>query len=145
MGFGYAIYFVERNKNRVVRWDPDSGDVDVVAGDSKADEPEQTLKEPYGLILDARGSLLVADKLHNRVCRIDQGRLTALQLTDPAGSRTGHSDSPRNYDPRLRTPTGLFAEEKNSVLCTFSDDHTIYRIHESGELEHLLGVLPNRK
>jgi hypothetical protein len=33
MDFGYKVYFTERRRNRVISWDPDHGDTQVVAGD----------------------------------------------------------------------------------------------------------------
>ena len=143
MGFGYAVYFTERDKNRVVRWDPDSGDVDIVAGGTK-DEPDQALNSPYGLAFESSGTLLVADKLHHRICRVVNGRLVPMPLRDTEGSRTRLPDSSAGYNPTLQCPTGLFVEEEGSILCTFADDYTIYRIQRDGTLHHLLGILPNR-
>lgn len=143
MGFGYAVYFTERAKNRVVRWDPDSGDVDIVAGGVK-DEPGQTLNSPYGLAFDSTGTLLVADKLHHRICRVVNGRLVPMSFNDTEGSRARLPDSPAAYTPTLVCPTGLFVEGDGSLLCTFADDYTIYRIRGDGTLQHLLGILPNR-
>lgn len=143
MTFGYAVYFTERAKNRVVRWDPDSGDIDVVAGESSG-EPDQRLKRPYGLAFDSGGSLLIADKLNHRICRVVHGRLHPLLLNDFKNSRARRPDSPRHYDPILLCPTALFRQPDGSILCTFADDHTIYRILEDNRIELVLGIPPNR-
>jgi hypothetical protein len=45
---------------------------------------------------------------------------------------------------RPRGPTGLWLEPSGSLLCAFSDDHTIYRIHGDGRMQLLLGIPPNR-
>jgi sugar lactone lactonase YvrE len=143
VAFGYAVYFTERAKNRVVRWDPNSQETDIVAGDSGGD-PDQALAHPYGLAFAPSGALLVADKLHHRVCRVQKGRLSPISFDDIAGTRVPQADSPRAYNPVLQCPTGLYMEPEGTLLCTFADDGTIYRIHEDGNLEHLIGILPRR-
>lgn len=144
MAFGYEIYFTERAKNRIVRWEPDSGSADVIAGEPPQAEQDQTLNSPYGLAFDGTGTLHIADKLNHRICRLRNGRLEPVVLDDVQGSRAPRPESRHDYDPAVRCPTGLFLEEGGSLLCTFADDHTIYRIHSDGRLEHLLGIPPNR-
>jgi len=145
MAFGYAVYFTEREKNRVVRWEPDTGSVDVVAGEPVNGDPRQMLNHPYGLAFDAGGYLLIADKINHRICQLRNGSLTPLVLSDPRGTRARLPDSPDRYDPKLLCPTALFMEPSGSFLCTFADDYTIYRIRRDLSLEHILGVPPNRK
>jgi len=145
VSFGYALYFVERTKNRVVRWDPDRGDVRIVAGAADPGDASQLLQEPYGLAFDAVGNLLISDKLNHRICRLRNGRLEALPMTDRDGHRNIRRDSPRGYIPnQLHSPTSLAIEKDGAVLCSFYDDKTIYRIHPDGRLELLLGIVPNR-
>jgi hypothetical protein len=144
MGFGYAVYFTERSKHRVVRWDPDTGDVDIAAGEPADGDPDQTLSQPYGLAFDRGGSLHIADKAHHRICKLSGGRLKSLALSDPQGTRRRRPDSPLGYDPLLQCPTALFMEEDGSFLCSFADDNTIYRVHKDQSLELVLGVPPNR-
>jgi len=143
VGFGYAVYFTERATNRVLRWDPDSGDVDVVAGGTPTTEPGQSLSDPYGLAFSG-SDLLISDKHHHRICSVRSGRLHPLELKDVDRHRAIKSDSPRFFDPSiLASPTTLVSEPGGSVVCTFFDDHTIYRIHADGRLELLLGVVRN--
>lgn len=144
MSFGYAVYFTERAKNRVIRWHPDTGDTDIVAGEPPGGEEDQFLNSPYGLVFDPGGSLLIADKLNHRICKLSNGRLEALVLKDLQGTRAPRADSPFGYSPELRCPTGLFVEKAGSLLCTFADDYTIYRIQPNGEIELVLGIPPNR-
>lgn len=145
MGFGYAIYFSERVASRVSRWEPDTGKVDILAGDPKEKNPDQKLHEPYGLAFDSGGSLLIADKLQNRVCRLQKGRLETLALRDVTGHRALRPGSCRGFEPAvLKAPTSLFAERGGAVLCTFFSDQTIYRIHADLRLDLVLGVVMNR-
>lgn len=145
MGFGYAIYFSERAANRVTRWDPDTKKVDVLVGDPRETDPDQKLHEPYGLAFDWSGSLLIADKGHNRICRLRQGRLETLALRDATGHRGLRPDSCRGFVPSiLRAPTSLVLEQGGTILATFYHDHTIYRIHRDLKLELILGMVMNR-
>jgi len=144
VSFGYSVYFTERARNRVIRWDPDSGDADVIAGEPADGDPSQKLNSPYGLVFDTGGSLLIADKLNHRICRLRQSRLEPLVLRDEDGHRARLPDSWVHYDSTLRCPTGLFIEQSGTLLCTFADDYTVYRVHQNGRLEHLLGILRNR-
>jgi sugar lactone lactonase YvrE len=142
--YGYAVYFTERAKNRVVRWEPDSGDVDVVAGEPADRDPSQSLNDPYGLAFDPDGNLLIADKLNDRICRLVMGRLEARSLVDVSGHRASLPTSPQGYNSALRTPTGLFTEPDGGLLCSFTDDYTIYRIGAKDELKLVLGLTRNR-
>lgn len=145
MGFGYAVYFTERLKNRVIRWEPDSGDVQVVAGRPNERGNDQCLSEPYGLAIDTNGTLLIADKKQHRVCQVINGHLTPIDFVDPHRHRARRPGLRRTYsETRPHCPTALFMEPSGSFLCTFSDEHTIYRIHSDGRLELVLGIPPNR-
>ena len=144
MAFGYKVWFTERARNRVVRWNPDTGEAVVVAGEPKDGDPAQKLSDPYGLAFDPEGCLLVADKLNGRICRLKDDRLEPLALKDMNGHRAPRPETPAGYDRSLRCPTGLFREKGNTLLCAFADDYTVYRIHADGRLELLLGMVRNR-
>ncbi len=147
MAYGYRIYFTERAKHRVVRWDPDTGAVSTVAGaEAAAGVADQQLRDPYGLAIDRDGHLLIADKLNHRITRLTS-RMESLPQRVEDRHRQAHAGTPlhRRHGPDvLQCPTGLFAEADGSVLCAYSDDHTIYRRHPQGRLEWVLGVPPNR-
>lgn len=144
MGYGYAVYFAERARNRVVRWDPDSGETDIVAGGSGSGDRSQSLNDPYGLAFDPAGILHVSDKLGNRICRIRQGRLEPLSFQDEDGHRARKPESSLAFDPRkLASPASLHFEKSGCLLCAFYDDETLYRIHPGGRLELVLGVVKN--
>lgn len=139
MAFGYSVYFTDRRKKRVVRWQPDSGDVEILAEAS----PLHGLSEPYGLAFSG-SDLLVADKFHHRICRIRKGKLEPVEFRVVDNHRVRKPDSPVFFDPhQLPCPTSLFGEASGSVLCTFFEDHTIYRIFPDGRLELILGVVRN--
>ncbi len=147
MAYGYRIYFTERAKHRVVRWDPDTGAVSTVAGaEAAAGVADQQLRDPYGLAIDRGGHLLIADKLNHRITRMTSRMDRVVQRVED-GHRHPGAATPihrRGAPDVLQCPTGLFPEEDGSVLCAYSDDHTIYRIHPRGRLEWVLGVPPNR-
>jgi sugar lactone lactonase YvrE len=137
MAFGYSVYFADRRKKRVIRWDPDDGDVEVLAG------PGRDLVEPYGLAFSG-SDLLVADKFGDRIARFQGTKLEPMKLRAVDNHRARRRESPGNFDPDiLSSPTSLFQEPSGAVLCTFFDDHTIYRVHSDGRLELVLGVVRN--
>ena len=145
MAFGYAVYFSDRPGNRVIRWDPDSGSADVVAGESADGAEDQKLKDPYGLAFGPGGKLYIADKLHHRIVRLSHGKLEAFPLKDTTGHRNPLPTSRRAYRPMpVWSPAGLFAERKGTLLAAFYNDGTAYRIHPDGRLELLLGIAPCR-
>ena len=59
-------------------WDPNTCDSKVIAAD---------LKEPYGLTVDSNGDLIVADKLHHRLCRLKEGKLEKIDVYDSDNHR----------------------------------------------------------
>ena len=111
MAYGYRIYFTERAKHRVVRWDPDTGGVATVAGGETAgNDADQRLRDPYGLAIDRGGHLLIADKLNHRIMRLTN-RLECLQHHAADGHRHVCAATPlhrRGGPDILQCPTGLF-------------------------------------
>jgi hypothetical protein len=146
MAFGYSIYFVERGRDRVIRWDPDAGKAEVIAGGPHPKAKDQELSGPYGLAFDQGGSLLVADKLNHRICRLKQGHLTPVPWRDATGHRARRPDSPPRFNPdTLYCPSTVLTEQGGALLACFYDDNTIYRIQPDGRLELVLGKLANRR
>ena len=145
MGFGYGVYFSERERNRVVRWDPDTGEADVIAGEPADGDKTQTLRDPYGLAFDSGGNLLITDKMNCRIVRLKKGRLEELPLKDVTGHRNRLKNSSPGYQPfPICAPSGIWAEKGKSLLVSFHDDGTVYRIGPDGRIELLLGMVPNR-
>lgn len=135
MTFGYDIYLSEHDRNRVIRWSPDTGHVEVIAGEPADGDPSQTLKGPYGLAFDADHNLLIADKYNHRICRLRGGRLEELRPRD-ASRRPGDPW----HQPKLMCPTGLWFEPSGSILCSYPDEGAIYRIRRNGTLQLVLGL-----
>ena len=137
MAFAYKIYFSDRLGNRVVSWDPDTGDSEIVAERLS----DLRLKEPYGLALDPEGRLIIADKYNNRLCRLHNKRIEKINTFDADGHRKcrfrGRQDNPLS-------PTGICFERGKFLLVSYCDDHCIYRVHPNGRLELLLGIPPSR-
>jgi sugar lactone lactonase YvrE len=140
MGYGYNIYFTERVKNRVIRWNPDSDLVKIVAGEGVTGlGKDQHLHDPYGLAIDGTGHLLIADKQNHRLVRLTN-QLEKIKTLDVNGSR-GTRLIPRENSPV--TPTSIFPCSDGTYVVSYSDDYTIYRVHANGNLELLLGVPPS--
>jgi sugar lactone lactonase YvrE len=140
MTYGYSIYFTERLRNRVMAWSPDSGELAVCAGGADRQNGD-ALREPYGIAVDERNRVLIADKLHGQIRRLEGGRLTPVATRDVDGHRSALTPNHRDAPSR---PTGLFALKDGRILATFEGDHTVYLIHADGRLEHLLGIVYKR-
>jgi DNA-binding beta-propeller fold protein YncE len=87
------IYVADGELHQVLRFDPASGDVEVVAGNGTAGSEgdggpavDARIGEPTGLALAPDGTLFLADFAENRVRRVDpQGTVSTLaELIGPA-------------------------------------------------------------
>lgn len=139
MSFGYKIYFSDRFTNRVICWEPDSGNSQILVGQDPSEK--SYLKEPYGIAVDHNGDLLIADKYHHRICRLKNGKLENIPTYDPDGHRKTKFFKRQNSP---LSPTGIFAEQSGTFLVSYSDDNTIYRVYPDGKLELVLGIPPSR-
>jgi len=81
------LYIVEYFAHRVLRWDPASGKMELIAGTGEAGRvadgaqaAQSPLRAPDGMAFDRHGNLIIADKSNHRVVRVDAvtGRLTTL-------------------------------------------------------------------
>lgn len=86
------VYVADRLNHRIRRIDIASGQVSTVAGagtsgsrDGLAEEAQ--FNSPYGLEVDADGSIIVADLSNNKIRMIENGTVTTI-----AGSSTGFLD-----------------------------------------------------
>lgn len=140
MAFNYHLYYTERAKNRVVCWNPDTGDIRVAAGGTQVKDKEQSLRDPYGLALDSKGYLLIADKRKNRICRVVKENLEQIRTHAVDGYRRSQF-IPQINSPQ--TPTGIAVEKNGSLIVTYGDDFTLYRVSPDGALNLLLGVPAN--
>ena len=87
------IYVADGELHQVLRFDPASGDVEVVVGNGRIGSAgdggpaaEARINEPTGLALAPDGTLFIADFAENRVRRVDpQGTIATLaELIGPA-------------------------------------------------------------
>jgi hypothetical protein len=81
--------------------------------------------------------------MHHRICRLKRGRLEPLPVHDQDGHRSPLPNGPRGAFPYPLCPTGLAMETGGSLLCTYSEEGTFYRIDSKGGLQLLLGIPPN--
>jgi sugar lactone lactonase YvrE len=140
MAYGYTIYFSCRSNNRVLCWDPDSGRADILAGEgSPFTQPQQKLKDPYGLAVDPTGGVIIADKLNNRIVRIKGGTFTVVPTLDREDR--SHRTSLRDVGFPV-TPAGLSLEPDGTLLISYSEDGTIRRLLPNGTLKVAIGIHP---
>jgi len=116
------LYFSDTFNNRIRRVDAASGIITTIAGNgdkgySGDDGPatEAALDEPYGVVVDARGNLYIADRLNRRVRRIDAvtGVITTLAGTGEA--KYGGDGGPASR-AGLAEPNGLAFSSGEKLL-----------------------------
>ncbi len=140
MAFGYGVYFTQKHKNQVVRFDPDSDECTVIVSDSEDETTDENLNKPYGLAMGPNNVLYIADKLNHRLCKVNaQGEFCQFDTHDTTGHRKPKIKKQEHFP---RTPTGIAVETSGDLICSYCDEHTIYRVKQDGELELLLGTAP---
>jgi DNA-binding beta-propeller fold protein YncE len=107
--------------------DPQTGTVIPLAGAwdeaGDADGAAARFAEPYGIVETADGSLLVADRLNNRIRRVRRdGTVTTF-----AGSDSGFTDGPIGQ-ARFAHPQGLAIAGNGDVFVTDTDNYRVRRI-----------------
>jgi cytochrome c peroxidase len=103
------IYAAEYFAHRVLRWDAESESMKVVAGTGEegraadgANGPDSPLHTPDGLVVDASGDLLIADKGNHRIVRVNHvsGRLTTVVESGSPGTAERWTPGPIAVDAK---------------------------------------------
>jgi DNA-binding beta-propeller fold protein YncE len=119
---GGDVYFSDTFNHRICRIDRRTGEIRTVAGMGTAgfsgDGGPATaarINEPYGVVLDGRGSLYFADRLNRRVRRVDAGtgRISTVAGTGQAAS-TGDGGSAQHA--ALVEPNGVALDPAGKYL-----------------------------
>ncbi len=116
------LFIADTFNHRVVRVNPRSGTVSLVAGSGEpgfsgdgGPAVKASLHEPYGLALDSSDNLYIVDRLNRRVRRVAHGSGT---ITTVAGSGAGDSsgDGGPAVNAGIVEPNGVAVSESGQEL-----------------------------
>jgi sugar lactone lactonase YvrE len=99
-----------------------------------AQEAETTFANPYGVAVDAGGTLYVADTYHHRICKISpEGPVTVL-----AGGTQGYADG-LGRAAQFNSPTGVAVDAEGAVFVADAGNNRIRRISPLGAVTTVAG------
>lgn len=115
--------FLSDTFNHVVRRvDARTGVITTVAGAGRpgfdgdgGPATEAHMNEPYGIVVDRRGNLYIADRLNRRVRRVD-GKTGTMSTLTGDGSKTGSGDAGPAVKAGLNEPNGLALNPSETLL-----------------------------
>lgn len=115
-------YFSDTFNNRIRRVDVATGVITTVAGNGEkgfsgdgGPATNAALNEPYGVVVDRRGNLYVADRLNRRVRRIDAGSGVITTLAGTGEAAYGGDGGPAAR-AGLAEPNGLAFSPDEALL-----------------------------
>jgi sugar lactone lactonase YvrE len=137
------LYIADSTDNRVRRVDP-SGVITTVAGTGAAGfsgdggpASAAQLNGPSGVLIDGAGNIFIADRLNNRVRKID----TSGTITTVAGNGTegGSIDGHPATDGPVVWPVGLQIAPDGSLIIAESGFASIRRVDAKGIISTIAG------
>jgi sugar lactone lactonase YvrE len=139
---GSGNVFVADTGNHTIRKITAAGEVSTLAGTAGSagslDGPLSTalFNQPYGVAIDASGTLYVADAGNNTIRKITGGVVSTLAGT--AGSQ-GSADGPGNA-ALFYYPQSLAVDGIGNVFVADTNNHTLRKITSSGQVSTVAGL-----
>lgn len=136
------VVFADRG-NALVRAIAPDGTISTLAGQhglfKQGDGSALAVNNPFGLVLDARGDLLLSEGASHTIKRFDGQALTLLAGTERGNGGDGGPATSAGFD----TPGGLAIDPKTGTLfvADFKNDR-LRRIAPDGTITTVAGVLP---
>ncbi|MBI5427835.1 MAG: SMP-30/gluconolactonase/LRE family protein [Nitrospinae bacterium] len=144
VGDSGAIYIADRNNNRVRAID-NLGMIRTVIGTGQQDyngdsevARETNLHLPFGVALDKNGDLLVADRSHYRIRRVnvDTGKVETLAGN---GVKMFQGDGGPATGAGLSFPQGIVVDGKDNVIFSDKGNFRIRKISPDGIIDTIAG------
>jgi trimeric autotransporter adhesin len=140
------VYISDRYNNRVRKVSP-GGTITTFAGTgaygtgSFGDGGPATsaqLRNPYGIAVDGKGNLYIADHDHSKVRKVDAGgTITTFAGT---GVRGFSGDGGRATAAKLISPYGLAVDGKGNVYIADRGDHRVRKVSPGGTITTFAGT-----
>ena len=144
MGPGDEIYISDRSNNRIRKVD-EHGIITTVAGIGIAGfggdfgpAKKAFLKYPFGIGLDQKGNLYIADRGNNRVRKVDSLGIITTFAGDSMHS-FGGDYGPASHS-NLAYPTDVAADGEGNIYIADRNNNRIRKIDELGVITTFMGV-----
>ncbi len=140
-----TLLVADRERNQILAYDPESGQVEVIAGTGRAgfsgdggDALDAELNAPSGLALDSDGNLWISDTGNHRVRRLDHAN-DIIETVAGTGNPGFSGDDGNALEADLNSPLGLTARVDGSLLIADSGNHRIRLLRPDATIVSIAG------
>ncbi len=138
------LYIADRNNNRVRAVDT-QGMIRTVAGTGQQDyngdsevARDTNLYLPFGVALDPDGNLLIADRSHYRIRKVDLRRGTVVTVAGN-GVKMFAGDGGPATGANLSFPHGIIVDKNDNLLISDKGNYRIRRVSPNGIIQTIAG------
>lgn len=138
------LYIADRNNNRVRAVDT-QGMIRTVAGTGQQDyngdsevARDTNLYLPFGVALDPDGNLLIADRSHYRIRKVDPRRGTVITVAGN-GVKMFAGDGGPATGANLSFPHGIIVDKNDNLLISDKGNYRIRRVSPNGIIQTIAG------
>ncbi len=138
------LYIADRNNNRIRSVDT-QGMIRTVAGTGQQDyngeseiARDTNLYLPFGVALDQDGKLLIIDRSHYRIRRIDPRR-GSIETVAGNGVKMFAGDGGPATGAKLSFPHGIAVDKKGNVIFSDKGHYRIRRVSPDGIIQTIAG------
>jgi NHL repeat. len=115
-----AIYIVDTDNDRVVKYPSGASSGTVVAGQGGQGNQNDELDGPTSVAVDASGAVYVADSANDRVVKYDSGATS--------GSVVAGGNGPGSALDELNNPTGVAVDETGAIHVSDSGNNRVIKV-----------------
>ena len=139
------LYIADRNNNRIRSVDT-QGMIRTVAGTGQQDyngeseiARDTNLYLPFGMALDQDGKILIIDRSHYRIRRIDPRR-GSIETVAGNGVKMFAGDGGPATGAKLSFPHGIAVDKKGNVIISDKGHYRIRRVSPDGMIQTIAGT-----
>ena len=139
------LYIADRNNNRIRSVDT-QGMIRTVAGTGQQDyngeseiARDTNLYLPFGMALDQDGKILIIDRSHYRIRRIDLRR-GSIETVAGNGVKMFAGDGGPATGAKLSFPHGIAVDKKGNVIFSDKGHYRIRRVSPDGIIQTIAGT-----